>query len=122
MTKFQLYTIQAGNNDIEIKNEDDYSLWYECWLDGFNTAKHVEVDDGEDEIDLKRGLKMINEKDKKWIDNASYEQLLRRWRFRSFDEIFHGETGSYYAKVMAKKRKETGDNGVSASKRIGWDK
>lgn len=43
----------------------------------------------------------MNPEHKKWIDNANYEQLLRRWRFApSGDEIFQGESGQYYKEVM----------------------
>ena len=62
-----------------------------------------------------------NERMKVWIDEASYEDLLRKWRFASVGSLwFQGEMGDYYAKVMAKKRDETADNGVSASKAVGW--
>ena len=30
---------------------------------------------------------MINEKIKKWIDNATYEQLLSRWRFAPIGDL-----------------------------------
>ena len=43
---------------------------------------------------------------KKWIDNASYTALLYKWRFApSGDPMFQGDTGDYYAKVMAEKKK-----------------
>ena len=52
---------------------------------------------------------MINEKMKKWIDNATYEQLLSRWRFAPIgDLMFQGEVGDYYAEVMERKREEVG--------------
>lgn len=58
-----------------------------------------------------------------WIDNASYEALLSRWRFSPVgDPFFIGEVGEYYKKVMDRKRQETGDNGVSASKSVGWER
>lgn len=61
--------------------------------------------------------------EKAWIDNASYEDLLGRWRFaESGSAWFQGATGQYYSDQMAKKRAETQDNGVSASKRIGWER
>ena len=60
---------------------------------------------------------------KSWIDNASYMQLLDRWRFApSGDEMFVGETGEYYAKVMKEKRAVEPDGGVYASKTIGWQR
>lgn len=65
---------------------------------------------------------MLTKEDKEWIDNANYETLLRRWRFAlpDTDKIFQEETGSYFAEVLTKKREQTGDNGVRASKRVGW--
>lgn len=61
----------------------------------------------------------MNAASKDWIDNASYEQLLSRWRFASIgDAFFQGETGEYYAKVMGEKKK-TADH-VRVSKNIGW--
>ena len=64
---------------------------------------------------------MINKDQKKWIDSASYEDLLRRWRNAPVgDTIFQGETGKYYSDVMAKKRSKVGHNeSVRASKNIG---
>lgn len=45
--------------------------------------------------------------EKYWIDNASYEKLLRKWRFAPVgDSFFTGETGSYYAEKMNQKRRE----------------
>ena len=62
---------------------------------------------------------MINLKMKRWIDDASYEELLRKWRFASVgDPYFQGETGTYYSNVMAQKRMAV--DHVAASKRIGW--
>ena len=59
-----------------------------------------------------------------WIDAASYEQLLRKWRFTpSGDPLFEGEVGEYYQKAMEKAREAVGPaEAVAASKRIGWDK
>ena len=67
---------------------------------------------------------MTTEEMKNWIDKASYEQLLERWRFAPVGApLFRGEIGSYYRKVIAKRRDET-DNAVcvQASKNIGWEK
>lgn len=65
---------------------------------------------------------MNKDQRKKWIDNATYEQLLSRWRFApAGSPWFQGEIGEYYQKVMEEKRKEVGDAGhVQASKKIGW--
>lgn len=59
----------------------------------------------------------------KWIDNATYEQLLKKWRFApSGDPFFEGATGEYYTQKMRDKRKEIGNDAqVAASKRIGWE-
>ena len=60
---------------------------------------------------------------KNWIDESPYGNLLTRWRFAQVgDPIFQGEVGEYYKKVMFEKRDALPDNGVSASKNIGWDK
>jgi hypothetical protein len=67
---------------------------------------------------------MIDDKYKSWIDSASYEELLRRWRITpgGSDPIFSGETGDYYSKVMTEKRDAVGhDEAVEASKRIGFE-
>lgn len=58
---------------------------------------------------------------KHWIDNASYEQLLRKWRFApAGDPWFQGDVGDYYAKAIATKRDADEDGAVQASKNIGW--
>lgn len=59
---------------------------------------------------------------KKWIDEASYYQLLDRWRNTPAggDAIFQGEAGKYYSQVMAKRKVEVGPAmHVSTSKAIG---
>ena len=65
---------------------------------------------------------MIDNGMKCWIDNASYRELLSRWRFaRSGNPFFEGEVGDYYAKVMKCKREEVGDaEHTRVSKSIGW--
>ncbi len=67
---------------------------------------------------------MTPEQMKTWIDNATYEQLLARWRFAAVgDPFFIGETGDYYEKSIAAKKKKVGDNeAVRASKAVGWEK
>ena len=67
---------------------------------------------------------MTEQQMKQWIDNASYSQLLGKWRFApSGDPFFQGKMGDYYADVMFKKRKEVGEDvHVAASKNIGWEK
>jgi hypothetical protein len=65
----------------------------------------------------------MTEKDKIWIDTASYLDLFRRWRFApAGDPILRGATGAYYAAVMAQRRKEVGDaEHTRISKLIGWE-
>jgi hypothetical protein len=47
----------------------------------------------------------MNEQTKNWIDSASYEQLLSKWRHAALGDImFQGETGKYYSTVMFRKR------------------
>ena len=59
---------------------------------------------------------------KTWIDEAEYEDLLRKWRCApAGDPLFIGEVGDYYTSVMKRKREEVGaDAHVRASKQIGW--
>ena len=66
--------------------------------------------------------KETQEECKNWIDNASYEELLRKWRFSpSGSPFFEGEVGDYYKEVMFRKRDEVGNAAhVRASKKIGW--
>ena len=61
---------------------------------------------------------------KDYIDNMSYYDLLKIWRFdESGCPLFQGNTGSYYQKVMHEKRAELShETQVSISKRIGWVK
>ena len=67
---------------------------------------------------------MTLEQMKNWIDNASYESLLRKWRFApTGDPFFQGNIGDYYSYVMAKKRSDVGnEEHVRSSKYIGWEK
>lgn len=60
---------------------------------------------------------------KDWIDNASYEQLLRKHRFGAIgDPIFQSEAGNYYLNSMRDKKSQlSGIEQVAISKRIGWD-
>lgn len=66
--------------------------------------------------------KVLTETMKKWIDEASYSDLLTRHRFSDIgDEIFWGDAGVYYADVMHKKKESIGrETAVAASKAIGW--
>ena len=64
------------------------------------------------------------DKQKDWIDTASYEELLRKWRFASLnDQMFSGDTGIYYQKKMKERREIISDKEhTRISKFIGWDK
>ena len=63
----------------------------------------------------------MTEEQKAWIDGASYEDLLRKWRFApAGSSWFMGDVGEYYAKVMGEKRSQEAVPGT-ASKAIGWD-
>ncbi len=65
----------------------------------------------------------VNKDLKAWIDNATYSQLLSKWRHTPLTEntLFHGETGKYYSKVMNEKKKAlTNEQQVQISKNIGW--
>jgi len=57
-----------------------------------------------------------------WINNATYYQLLERWRFAPVGEPFlRGEVGEHYNVVMRQKRKEvSSEDFVRISKAIGW--
>jgi len=64
------------------------------------------------------------ERMKRWIDTASYEDLLRKRRFAvSGDPFFQGEVGDHYVKVMSERRAEVGvDEHVRISKLVGWER
>lgn len=61
---------------------------------------------------------------KAWIDLATYEQLLDKFRIAPIGSPwFKGEIGEYYSQKLVEKRKEVGNvAAVAASKLIGWDK
>jgi hypothetical protein len=64
---------------------------------------------------------MTNEERIEWINNASYETLLHKWRFApSGDPFFQGEVGTYYTKVFFEKRKALGAKASDISKKVGW--
>ena len=58
-----------------------------------------------------------------WINNASYQELLSKWRFaKSGSPWFQGDVGKHYSKVIFEKRdKLTNDEQTTASKNVGWD-
>jgi len=67
---------------------------------------------------------MTDDEIRAWIDNASYEELLKKWRFAlAGDPFFLRPMGDYYSRVMARRRKEVGpEEASSASKRIGLER
>ena len=60
-----------------------------------------------------------------WIDKATYRELLGKWRHSPISEeteLFSGDVGEYYAKVMLeKKNKLSIRDQVRVSKSIGWN-
>ncbi len=65
---------------------------------------------------------MTIEDKKKWIDSASYQDLLDLTRNAPVgSQWFQGELGQHFSEVMRKKRIETPhQDRVAASKAIGW--
>ena len=63
---------------------------------------------------------------KEWIDEASYEDLLKKWRFAPTGSAYFARDtgmGDYYESVMNKKKTEMGDEAAARiSKIIGWKK
>ena len=59
---------------------------------------------------------------KAWIDSASYEQLLQKWRHDPIGSPwFQPPTSTYFEKVMGEKRKALArGQSVTISKRVGW--
>ena len=64
---------------------------------------------------------MTNEEMKKWIDNATYPELLYKWRFEPLvSSWFTGPVGDYFSAAMVAKRGSDADH-TAASKQVGWD-
>lgn len=65
---------------------------------------------------------MTNEDMQKWIDNASYVELLYKWRFEPVGSPwFNKPTGDYFAAAMVSRR-PSDEGHAAASKQVGWDK
>lgn len=64
----------------------------------------------------------LNQRIRISIDNLTYTEMLSKVRFAPLgSELFIGESGEYFAKVMAEKRKLITDaEHTTASKQIGW--
>ena len=56
------------------------------------------------------------------IDEMTYEEMLRLWRFApSGNRFFIGEVGKYYESVMKRKREALGpEEHARISMKIGW--
>jgi hypothetical protein len=61
---------------------------------------------------------------KEWIDNATYERLLRKWRFAPIGDPYFvdQDTSDYYCQRMRDLREAPGgeDEHIRASRAIGW--
>ena len=58
---------------------------------------------------------------KAWIDNATPEEIMRKWRFaEAGSEIFQGEVGKHFAKTYGQMRSSLGRDFTALSKKIGW--
>ncbi len=56
-----------------------------------------------------------------WIDGATLEQLLLRWRRApTGDSMLQGEVGDHFAKVMFAKRDADPEEWTRVSKKVGW--
>lgn len=64
---------------------------------------------------------MTNE-DKRWIDDATCYELLKRWRHAPIgDPILQEDTGEYYKRKLGEMRERIGDVQWSRlSKTVGW--
>lgn len=62
----------------------------------------------------------MTDEQRQWINQASYRQLLERWRYApEGDLMVQGTTGDYYSKVMAEQKSLVGQaEHVSISKTI----
>ena len=69
------------------------------------------------------GIGMTKQQMIDWIDNASYGELLEKWRFAPVGSPwFQGKVGQHYSLTMNKRRAEISNNEqVSASKNVGWE-
>ena len=65
---------------------------------------------------------MTEQQMKDWIDAATYEQLLSKWRFEpAGSPWFQGKMGDYFSVALDKRRAacSPGEQ-VAASKNVGW--
>jgi hypothetical protein len=61
---------------------------------------------------------------REWISKASYETLLRKWRYAPVgDSFFQDDIGDFYSKTMEAKRAILSTQGrTRISKAIGWER
>jgi len=64
----------------------------------------------------------MTEETKKLIDEMSFEEMFRKWRFTpTGDFLFRDEIGKYFVKVFNEKRELlTDEEYTTISKRLGW--
>ena len=56
-----------------------------------------------------------------WINGATTEELLRKWRFApNGDEFCTGEVGRYFDAVLKERREADPAGYTAASKAVGW--
>ncbi|KKL56644.1 hypothetical protein LCGC14_2243380, partial [marine sediment metagenome] len=66
-------------------------------------------------------LTEMTEEQKKWIDGATHEELLHRWRFSpAGDSIFIGVCGEYFSKRLRAKRHVDPVEHSRLSHLMGW--
>lgn len=67
---------------------------------------------------------MIADDTRKLIDDMSYEQMLRLYRFEpSGSPWFTGEVGDYFHLMMLEKKNAlSNEEQVEISKRVGWER
>lgn len=53
-----------------------------------------------------------------WINNASYEDLLKKWRFAPPGPLFIDKVGQHFLYTMTDKRNKC--DYVKISKKVGW--
>lgn len=64
----------------------------------------------------------MTEEEKAWIDQASYTDLLRKWRLApAGNPYFSGETGQYFEERIGELRRLNPSSHTAASKQIGWE-